>query len=70
MENRAVLKILEKLIIMATNLLMYYLIVEVSYIEPLLVTKLIFIDIKFEFSKKTSCNYDSLAKPREKIRSS
>ena len=49
---------------------MYYLIIEVSYIRPLLVTKLIFIGIKFEISKETSCNYDSLAKPREKIRSS
>lgn len=48
LENRAVLNIQKKLIIVVTNLLVYYLIVKISYIRLLLINNLIFIGIKFE----------------------
>lgn len=51
-KNRVVLKILKKLIIVATNLLVSYLIIKINYIELLLTTKEIFISIKFEIFEK------------------
>lgn len=60
----------EKLVIAAINLLVYYLIVKMSYIKQLLIIKLIFINIKFNISKKVSCTYNSVAKPRKKTKSS
>lgn len=44
-KNRAILKVLEKLVIAATNLLMYYLIAKVSYTKSLLIIKLMFTSI-------------------------
>lgn len=67
-ENKAVLEVLEKLVIAVTNLLIYYLIVKVSYTKPLLITKLMFISIKFEVPGEASCTYDNSAKPEKKTR--
>lgn len=53
---------LKKLVIIAIYFLVYYLIIEISYTRLLLIIKLIFIDIKFKFFKKTSCIYNNLAK--------
>ncbi len=61
-KNGAVLKVPKKLVIAATNPLMCYLIVEVRYARPLLITKLMFISIEFEFSGETRCFYDGPAK--------
>lgn len=57
---------LEKLIIIAINLLICYLIIKINYAKLLLITKLIFIDIKFEVSKETNCIYDGFVKPGKK----
>lgn len=61
-EDGIVLKVPEKLVVVAIYPLVYYLIIELSNIRSLLITKLIFIGIEFEFPKKASCTYDSLAK--------
>lgn len=66
-KNGAILKVSQKLVIMTTNLLMYYLIMKMSYIGLLLIIKLMFIDIKFRVFKKVNCIFDGLAKPRKKI---
>ena len=55
---------------MATNLLICYLIVKVSYIRLMLITKLIFINIKFEIPGKISSTYDGSTKPGKKTKSS
>lgn len=47
-KNRIVLEISKKLIIAATNPLVGYLIVKVSYARSLLIIKLIFIGIEFD----------------------
>lgn len=44
----AVLKLPKKLIIIITNLLIYYLIIKINYMSLLLISKLIFISIKFK----------------------
>lgn len=62
-ENGVVLEMLEKLVIEATNPLIYYLIVEVSYEKSLLITKRMFISIEFEVPGEASCTYNGLAKP-------
>lgn len=62
-ENKAMLKISEKLLIAMTNPLVCYLIVQISYIRPLIITKLIFISIEFEVPRKASYIYDGLANP-------
>lgn len=49
---------------------MYYLIIEVNYEASLLITKLIFIYIKFEIPREASYIYNSLTKPGKEIRSS
>lgn len=67
-ENKAVLEVLEKLVIAVTNLLMYYLIVKVSYTRSLLITKLMLIGIKFEVPGEASCTYDNPAKPEKETR--
>lgn len=64
------LEISKKLVIAAINLLVCYLIVEVSYAGPLLITKLMFIGIEFEIPKETSCTYDNSAKPGKEARPS
>ncbi len=69
-ENGAVLEVPEKLVIAATNQLLCYLIVEVSYAKPLLITKLMFIGIEFEVSGEASCSYDGPAKPGRETRPS
>lgn len=61
-----VLKVPEKLIIMTTNLLLCYLIIKIGYIDPLLIIKLIFINIKFQISGKARYTYNGLAKPKKK----
>ena len=53
----------EKFVIAVTNLLVHYLIVEVDYTNPFLVSKFIILGIKFEVSGKTGLANDSLAKP-------
>lgn len=69
-ENEAVLELSEKLVIAATNLLLCYLIIKISYRRLLLITKLIFIGIKFEVLGKESYTYDNPAKPRREIKPS
>ena len=59
---------LEKLVIIAMNPLMCYLIIEVSYIEPLLIIKLIFLGIEFKIFGEVSFASDGTAKPIGKIR--
>ena len=67
-ENRAVIEVPEKPVIAATNLLVCYLIVEVDYADPLLVSKLIVLGIKFEVPGKTGFANDSPAKPGRQTR--
>lgn len=67
-ENRAILDIPEKLVIAVTNPLVCYLIVEVSYVKPLLITKPIFIGIIYKVFKKTSCIYDGFFKLERQTR--
>lgn len=67
-ENRTVLGVPKTLVIAAINPLVYYLIVKVSYAGLLLITKLIFIGIKFEVFGVTSCIYNGLAKLEKKIK--
>lgn len=62
-ENRAVTKVPKKLVIAATNLLVCYLIVEINYADPFLVSKLIVLGIKFEVSRETNFINDNPAKP-------
>lgn len=50
------------------NLLIYYLIVKVSYTRLLLITKLIIIAIEFDILRKISCIYNGSAKPRRETR--
>ena len=67
-KNRVVLEVPEKLFIAATNPLVCYLIVEVSYARALLITKLIFIGIEFDVPREASCTYNDPAKPRRETR--
>lgn len=67
-KNKIIFKILKKLIIMAKNLLIYYLIVNVSYIKVLLIIKLIFRSIKLKILKEISYIYNSQAKFKKIIR--
>lgn len=53
---------------MVTNLLVCYLIIEVSYAKPLLIIKLMFIRIKFEVFGEANCTYDKPTKPKREIR--
>lgn len=47
-------EVLKKLVIITTNLLIYYSIMEVNYAKPFFLSKLIVLDIKFEvFREKT-----------------
>ena len=69
-ENEAVLKVPEKLVIAATNPLICYLIVEVSYARVLLITKLMFKGIKFKVFGEASYTYDGPAKPGRETRPS
>ena len=56
-------EVLEKLVIAATNSLVCYLIVEVDYANPFLVSKLIILGIKFKVPGKTSFVNNTPAKP-------
>ncbi len=69
-KNGVVLEVPEKLVIAATNPLVYYLIVKISYTRPLLNAKRIFIGIEFKVSGKASCSYDGPAKPGRETRPS
>lgn len=68
-ENKTMLKISEKLVIVTTNLIIYYLILKLSYTELLLIIKLMFIDIKFKIFKKIGCTYKGLIKSGKKTKS-
>lgn len=64
-KNGVILEVLKKFIIVTINLLIYYLIIEVSYVRSLLIIKLIFISIKkFEFPRKANFTYNYLTKPK------
>lgn len=67
-ENRTILEVSEKLTIASTNPQICYLIIEVSYINSLLIIKLIILGIKFEFLREISFASDIIAKSRKKIR--
>lgn len=69
-ENKVVLEVSEKLIIVATDPLVYYLIANVSYAKPLHIIKLMFIDLKFEVLKEASYTYNGQAKPGREIKPS
>lgn len=69
-KNRAVSKLLEKLVIVVTNLLICQLIVKMNYKKLLLIIKLIFVGIEFEIFREANCTYNGLAKPEKKTRSS
>ncbi len=69
-KNGAVLEVPEKLLITATNPLICYFIVKVSYARPLLITKLMFIGIEFEVPREASCTYDGPTKPGRETRPS
>ena len=62
-EIGTILKVPDKLVIVATNPLICYLIVKISYKRQLLITKLIFIGMEFEVFKEISCTYNGSAKP-------
>ena len=62
-ENKVETEVPKKLVIAVTNSLVCYLIVEVDYANPFLVTKLIVLGIKFEVSRKTDLSNDSPIKP-------
>lgn len=65
-----ILEVSENLAIMVLNILIYYLIIKVSYVGSLLIIKLMFISIGFEVLRKISCTYDGLVKPRKETRPS
>lgn len=67
-KNETVLKMSEKFVIIAINPLVCYLIVEVSYTNSLLITKLIILGIELKISKETGFAIDSIAKPIRKIK--
>lgn len=67
-KNEIIAKMPEKLVIAATNLLVYYLIVEVNYTNLFLISKLIVLDIKFEVFKKTSFANDNLVKSKKQTK--
>lgn len=62
---RVMLRVSKKLIIIATNPLICYLIIEMHYRKLLLITKLMVISIEFKFLRKTSFVYDGVAISRE-----
>lgn len=49
--------------IVITNLLVCYLIIEISFTNPLLITKLIILGVEFKVPKETSFTSDGIAKP-------
>lgn len=69
-KNRVILKVPAKHIIATTNMLVYYLIVKVSYVRLLLISKLIFIGVEFEVLRKTSWTYNGPTKLERETRSS
>lgn len=69
-KNGAILKAPKKLVIAVTNPLVFHLIVEVSYVRLLLITKLIFMGIKFEVFGEASYTYNGSAKSEREIKPS
>lgn len=67
--NGAMLEVPKKLIIVATNSLVCYLIIKVSYINLILITKLIILGIKFKVLEGTSFASDGITKLKGKIKS-
>lgn len=67
-ENKAVFKVLEKLVIIVTNLLVCYLIVEISYVEPLLITKLIVLGVESKVFREASFASNGIVELTEKTR--
>lgn len=62
------LKVLENLIIMAINLLIYYLIIKIYYTKLLLINRTIIRIIQFKILRKANYTYDDLTKPRKNTR--
>lgn len=60
----------EKFRIAIIYLVVNYQTFKLSYTKLLLITKLMFMNIKFQTSRNPNCNYDSLAKLKRKSRSS
>lgn len=58
----------KKFLIVIINLLICYLIIKISYARLLLITKLIFISIKFEIFRKKSYIYNGSANFKTKIK--
>ena len=67
-KNKVVIEVLQKFIIVITNLLICNLIIKVSYIRSLLNIKLILIGLKLEILKNISYTYYNSIKPKRKIR--
>lgn len=67
-KNETVLEMPEKFVIITTNPLVCYLIVEVSYTNSLLITKWIILGIELKIPKETSFAIDSIAKPIGEIK--
>lgn len=67
-KNRAISKLPKKFIIVVINPLIYYLIIKVSYIYLLFITKLIISDVKFKVSKETNFTNNSIVKYRRKTK--
>lgn len=58
----------EKVVITIINLLLYYSIINISYIKLLLIPKLMFIDIEFKLLKEVNYTYDNLVKFEKKTK--
>lgn len=69
-KNGVILEVPKKLGIMVTNPLISYLIVKVCYTKLLLITKLIFIGIKFKVLGEVCYTYGSPTKTGREIRPS
>lgn len=69
LKNKTALKMSKILVIKAINLLFYYMIMKVSYLNHLIIIKLIVLNIKFEIFKETDFGNDSTTKPQRSIKS-
>lgn len=65
-KNSLRLKVLKKLIIALTNPVIYYYIIEISYANFWLITKLIILRFKYKVFRKTNYTNNSIAKPKKK----
>lgn len=67
-KNEAVSKMPKKLVIIAINLLVCYLIVKINYIDLLLITKMIILYVEFKVLRETSFASNNIAKPAKKTK--